>query len=67
MVAAATAAVPTLLGLIRVLREGVARLDEQIRQITARQEDFAVFDSFPAAGPTLAPRLWAAFGTRRER
>ena len=67
VVVAATAAVPTLLGLIRVLREGVARLDEQIRQITARQEDFAVFDSFPAAGPALAPRLWAAFGTRRER
>ena len=28
---------------------------------------FAVFDSFPAAGPAPAPRLLAAFGTRRER
>ena len=67
VVAAATAAVPILLDLIRVLRQGMAALDEQIRQITARQEDFAVFDSFPAAGPALAPRLLAAFGTRRER
>ena len=67
VVTAATAAVQTLLGLIRVLREGIGELDEKIRQITARQEDFAVFDSFPAAGPALAPRLWAAFGTRRER
>ncbi len=67
MVAAATAAVPILLGLIRVLREGMAELDEKIRQITARHEDCAVFDSFPAAGPALAPRLLAACGTRRAR
>ncbi len=67
VVAAATAMVETLLDLIRDLRRGVARLDEQIRQITAQQQDFAVFDSFPAAGPALAPRLLAAFGTRRER
>ena len=65
--AAASAAIGTLLGLIRVLRQGIGELDEKIRQITARQEDFAVFDSFPAAGPALAPRLLAAFGTRRER
>ena len=65
--AAASAAVGTLLGLIRVLRQGIGELDEKIRQITACQEDFAVFDSFPAAGPALAPRLLAAFGTRRER
>jgi hypothetical protein len=26
-----------------------------------------VFDSFPGAGPVLAPRLLAAFGSRRER
>ena len=67
VVTAATAAVKTLLGLIRVLREGIGELDEKIRQITACQEDFAVFDSFPAAGAALAPRLLAAFGTRRER
>jgi transposase len=67
VVAASTAAVKILLGLIRELREGIAELDQQIGQITASQEDFAVFDSFPAAGPALAPRLLAAFGTRRER
>ncbi len=67
VVATARAAVGTLLGLIRVLREGIRELDEKIRQITARHQDFAVFDSFPAAGAALAPRLLAAFGTRRER
>ena len=67
VVATARAAVGTLLGLIQVLREGIRELDEKIRQITARHQDFAVFDSFPAAGAALAPRLLAAFGTRRER
>src|ERR1019366_6572738 len=29
--------------------------------------DFAIFDSLPGAGPVLAPRLLAAFGSQRDR
>ena len=64
---AATAAVPTLLQMLRVLREGIARIDEQIAEIVARHEDYALFSVLPGAGRRLAPRLLAAFGTRRNR
>ena len=67
VVTAATAAVTTLLGLIRVLREGIGELDEKIRQLVAAHEDSFLFDQLPGAGPALGPRLLAAFGTRRER
>ena len=67
VVTAATATVKILLDLIRVLRQGLAELEQQIGQITARHEDFALFASLPGAGPALAPRLLVAFGTRRER
>ncbi len=67
VVTAATAAVTTLLGLIRVLREGIGELDDKIRQLAAAHEDSVLFDQVPGAGPALAPRLLAAFGTRRER
>ena len=67
VVTAATAAVKTLLGLIRVLREGIGELDEKIRQLVAAHEDSVLFNQLPGAGPALAPRLLAAFGTRRER
>ena len=67
VVRAATTSVKILLDLIRVLREGIAELEKQIDEITAGHEDYAVFASLPGAGPALAPRLLAAFGTRRER
>jgi hypothetical protein len=39
----------------------------QIEQVAAAHPDFAIFDSFPEAGPVLAPRLLAAFGSQRDR
>lgn len=56
-----------LVELIATLHAGIAHLDRQIAQATGEHPDFAVFDSFPGAGPVLAPRLLAAFGSRRER
>ena len=56
-----------LVELIATLREGIASFDRQIAQAVAAHPDFAIFDSFPGAGPALAPRLLAAFGSQRER
>jgi len=56
-----------LVELIAALRDGIAELDRQIEQAVAAHPDFAIFDSFPGAGPALAPRLLAAFGSRRDR
>jgi len=56
----------SLLDLIATLREGIAKLEQQIAEATAGHPDFPVFDSFPGAGPALAPRLLAAFGSMRE-
>ena len=56
-----------LLPLLAVLRQNLAQLDREIATAARQHPDFAVFDSFPGAGPVLAPRLLAAFGTQRER
>jgi transposase len=57
----------TLVELIACLRRGIAELEEQIQQANRAHPDFPIFDSFPGAGPALAPRLLAAFGSQRER
>src|ERR1035438_4440873 len=56
-----------LVALIATLRAGIAKFDQQIAKAAAVHPDFLVFDSFPGAGPVLAPRLLAAFGSYRER
>jgi transposase len=43
------------------------RYDKQIAQLFSAHADFALWDSFPGAGPALAPRLAVAWGTQRER
>ena len=43
------------------------RLDERIEEAAAAHPDFFIFKSLPGAGPALAPRLLAAFGSQRER
>ena len=45
----------------------LAEYDRQIAALFAAQVDYAIWDSFPGAGPALAPRLAAAWGTQRER
>lgn len=67
VIQSAVAMVSVLVPLIATLREGIAALDRQIEQAAAAHPDFAIFNSFPGAGPVLAPRLLAAFGSQRDR
>lgn len=56
--------------LVEQLRATLHAIDAFDREIAARapvHPDFHIFNSLPAAGPTLAPRLLAAFGEQRER
>jgi hypothetical protein len=57
VIQSAVAMVSVLVHLIGTLRDGIAALDRQIEQAVAVHPDFAIFDSFPGAGPVLAPRL----------
>jgi len=59
--------VECLLQMLQVLHQAIAKLDQEIADVARQHPDFAVFDSLPGAGPALAPRLLAAFGTQRER
>ena len=52
---------------LRAAMESIATFDKEIAQLCKTHADYELFASFPGAGPTLAPRLLAAFGTRRER
>lgn len=53
--------------IIDQLNDAVAEYDREIARHMAQHCDAALFQSFPAAGPAMAPRLAAAFGTDRER
>ncbi len=55
------------LRVVAALREGIARLERAIEEVVAAHPDYPIFASFPAAGPVMAPRLLAAFGSRRDR
>lgn len=56
-----------LVSLILQLNDTVAEYDREITQHMAQHCDAPLFESFPGAGPAMAPRLAAAFGTDRER
>lgn len=59
--------VSMLIEQLRLLICSIEQLDCEIRQRYRAQKDRVIFDSFPGAGPQLAPRLLVAFGTDRER
>jgi transposase len=67
VIEAKSAAVKVIVQLIRILLEGIADLDERIEETAIAHPDFFIFKSLPGAGPALAPRLLAAFGSQRER
>jgi transposase len=52
---------------IRVLIEAIAEFDHKIAELFKSHPDCSIFKSFPGAGPSLAPRLLAAFGADRDR
>jgi transposase len=45
----------------------IKEYDRRIAQLFADHPDREVFDSFPGAGPVLAPRLLSAMGAERDR
>lgn len=57
----------TYAGLLQVLHTAIAQIDKDIQQTFDQHPDAAIFRSFPGAGPVMAPRLLAAFGTDRNR
>jgi transposase len=63
----ARAMVIALAGMLKSLHRSITQLDAQIQAAMDQHPDAAIFRSFPAAGPALAPRLLAAFGTQRDR
>jgi len=58
---------PRLLAQIQVLQKHLAILEEKIRESFAAHADAFIFKSLPGAGPAMAPRLCALFGSDRER
>jgi len=52
---------------LRVTLQAIARFDAATASIAPTLPDYALFSALPGAGPTLAPRLLAAFGEQRER
>jgi len=53
--------------LLAALHRGIRAMDQAIEQAAHSHPDFAIFASFPSAGPAMAPRLLAAFGSHRDR
>jgi transposase len=56
-----------LVDLLRATLAAIRRFDEEIAELAPKHPDYALFDSLPGAGPSLAPRLLVAFGEQRER
>jgi transposase len=52
---------------IRSLNQAIAESEQKIAEFFLKHPDRELFASLPGAGPTLAPRLAAAFGTNREK
>ena len=59
--------IEALIPQLKLLIESIDRMDREIRQIYKTLEDRNIFNSFPGAGPQLAPRLLVAFGVNRDR
>jgi transposase len=59
--------VETLVQQIPLLTEAIERYDQKIAALFQQHDDSTLFGSFPGAGPALAPRLLAAFGSNRDR
>lgn len=49
------------------LSAALKEYDSRIAQLFASHVDAPIWESFPGAGPTLAPRLCCAFGSERSR
>jgi transposase len=54
-----------LLDQLKAFRKHIAQFDEEIRRVFAAHPAAVLFRDLPGAGPQMAPRLCAAFGTVR--
>jgi transposase len=52
---------------LRVTLQAIEHFDAEIATVSETLPDYSLFRALPGAGATLAPRLLAAFGERRER
>ena len=52
---------------IQALNEGIETYESRLQELFAQHPDAPLFESLPGAGPNLAPRLLAAFGSDRDR
>jgi transposase len=52
---------------LETLREAITEHDKKIADLAKSHPDYGIFSSLPGAGPAMAPRLIAAFGTQRDR
>ena len=59
--------VEALVQQLRALLHAVERFDHEIAELAPTLPDYALFHSFPGAGPVFAPRLLVALGEERER
>jgi hypothetical protein len=59
--------VHSLVEQIRVLNGIIDRYDQRIAEVFRTHPDQHIFESFPGAGKSLAPRLLMSFGTDRTR
>lgn len=59
--------VQTIVRALYPILDSIARLDKEIEERFKAHPDMEIFDSFPGAGPVLAPRLLAAMGSDRSR
>ncbi|MGK2884569.1 MAG: IS110 family transposase [Rhodococcus sp. (in: high G+C Gram-positive bacteria)] len=59
--------VQALVTMIQPVNEAIRQYDKAIAEAWALHPDRELFESFPGAGPVMAPRLAVAFGTDRTR
>jgi transposase len=59
--------VQALVEQLRATLQAIERFDAKLASVAPTHPDYALFSALPGAGPTLAPRLLAAFGEQRER
>lgn len=56
-----------IVGQLDALRAAIVEHDKKIAGLALSHPDYSIFSSLPGAGPAMAPRLIAAFGTQRDR
>jgi len=67
VITASLAMVQATISQLRPVLASIAQMEKQIAELFSQHADHELFNSFPGAGPVLAPRLLAAMGADRGR